>query len=440
MIRASGQVNWVAGAIDVLVIGAGHAGLAMSHVLAERGVDHAVLERGEIANSWRRERRDSLRLLTPNWQTRLPGRAYDGAEPDGFMTAPELVRFLEGYAADMYLPVVTGTTVKSVRRDGNGYRVDSSRGTWKAKAVVLATGACNLPWVPAIASDLPGNIRQLTPLDYRWPESVLAGGVLVVGASASGLQIADELLKTGVEVTLAVGEHVRMPRCYRGRDIFYWLERAGIHDQRYDEVEDLTRGRRLPSPQLVGSNEPPIFDLNHLTTQGARIAGRLVGVRDNELLFSGSLRNVCALADLKMQRLLKQIDETADAENAPEAEPFEPTFVADKPPLSLDLEQQNIRTAIWATGFRPDYRWLDVPVLDRKGRLRHDGGIVASPGLYVLGLPLMRRRKSSFIFGIEDDVRDIAVHLIDYLTSTSRRRNHGLHQNTASERSVRRSA
>ncbi len=440
MTRASEHVDWVAGTVDVLVIGAGHAGLAMSHVLDERGVDHVVLERGEIANSWRHERRESLRLLTPNWQTRLPGRAYDGAEPDGFMTVPELVRFLEDYAADTYLPVITRTTVKSVRRDGCGYRVDTNRGTWKAKAVVFATGACNLPWVPAIASDLPGNIRQLTPLDYRSPESVLAGGVLVVGASASGLQIADELLETGVEVTLAVGEHVRMPRTYRGRDIFYWLERAGIHDQHYDEVEDLARGRRLPSPQLIGSSEPPIFDLNHLAAQGARIAGRLVGVRGTELLFSGSLRNVCALADLKMRRLLKQIDETADAEHAPAAESFAPTLMTHEPPLNLDVEQQHIRTVIWATGFRPDYRWLDVPVLDRKGHLRHEGGVVASPGLYVLGLPLMRRRKSSFIFGIEDDVRDIAAHLDEYLVSTSRRGNDDVDQNPASKRGVRRSA
>ncbi len=408
-----------AGVFDVVVIGAGHAGLAISRILQARGVQHVVLERGEIANSWRKERWDSLKLLTPNWQTRLPGQAYEGDDPDGYMSVSELVRFLDHYARNTKAPIITGCEVTSVNRIGEHYRVTTTLGAWLARTVVLATGACNLPSIPKAASDLPAGTTQTSSFDYRSPDDVPEGATLIVGASATGLQIADELLDAGRDVTLAAGEHVRMPRRYRGKDIFYWMTRCGIHDERYDEVEDIARGRRLPSPQLVGSSDLPILDLNHLRDKGARIVGRFMRVWSGKAQFSGALGNVCALADLKMQRLLKLIDETADVEGAPPAEAFAPTRVDEDPVLSLELE--DVTSVIWATGFRPDYRWLDVDVLDRKGHLRHDGGIVDSEGLYVLGLPLMRRRKSSFIFGIEDDARDIADHLVGYLNSAIRR-------------------
>lgn len=408
-----------AGAIDVVVIGAGHAGLAISQLLSTRGVNHVVLERGEVANSWRNERWDSLKLLTPNWQTRLPGCSYDGDNPNGYMSVGELVEFLDDYASKTNAPIITGCAVTSVRRAGARYCVKTERGNWLARAVVLATGACNKPSIPKAASELPAGITQLTPFDYRTPENVPKGDTLIVGASATGLQLADELLKDGRNVTLAAGEHVRMPRRYRGKDIFHWMTHCGIHDQCYTEVEDIARGRSLPSPQLVGSSDLPILDLNHLQDQGARVAGRFMRVWNGEVQFSGSLGNVCALADLKMQRLLKLIDETADQDGAPPAEEFAATRVDDEPLLSLDLK--NVKSVIWATGFKPDYSWLDVDVLDRKGRLRHDGGVVDSEGLYVLGLPLMRRRKSSFIFGIEDDALDIAEHLLGYLNTPVRR-------------------
>ena len=415
-------------AIDVVVIGAGHAGLAISRILTTRGVEHVVLERGQVANSWRQERWDSLKLLTPNWQTRLPGFVYDGDDPDGFMSVAELIDVLDEYARATNAPIITGTEVTSVRRDGDGHLVLTNRGTWNARAVVLATGACNAPSVPKVADDVPADITQLTPFNYRSPEDVPAGSTLIVGASATGLQLADELLKAGRDVILAAGEHVRMPRRYRGKDIFYWMTQSGIHDERYEEVDDIARGRRLPSPQLVGSTNLPILDINHLQEQGAKIAGRLMRICDGEAQFSGSLRNICQLADLKMKRLLKLIDETADREGAPMGETIAPTRVDGEPLLSLDLNKSDVRSVIWATGFRPDYSWLDIDVLDHKGHLRHDGGVVDSEGLYVLGLPLMRRRKSSFIFGIEDDARDIADHLIDYMTNHTRRESDDFYQ------------
>jgi putative flavoprotein involved in K+ transport len=405
---------------SVVVIGAGHAGLAVSRLLSERGLDHVVIERGEVANTWRTERWDSLRLLTPNWQTRLPGLAYDGDDPDGFMAVPELIGFIDRYAAAVDAPVRTHTTVTSVTSapgGRGGYRVETSAGTWEAPAVVVASGAFNRAHVPAVAADLPAGIHQVTPLDYRRPDDLGPGRVLVVGASATGVQIADELLRSGREVTVAVGEHVRMPRTYRGRDIMWWLDRTGRLDERWDEIDDLVRARRVPSPQLVGTPERRDLDLNALTAGGAELVGRLSAARDGTALFSGSLRNVCNLADLKLVRLLDAVDEWAADGAGPRPTP---TRVDDDPRLAIDLVGEGYDTVLWATGFRPDHSWLHVPVLDRKGDLRHHGGVVTgAPGLYRMGLTYLRRRKSSFIHGAEDDAHDLVEHLAAHLTATA---------------------
>ena len=416
-----------AGAIDVVVVGAGHAGLAMSRSLSAVGVDHVVLERGEIANSWRHERWDSLRLLTPNWQSRLPGYRYSGSDPDGYMTMPEVVDFIDGYARTVGAPVRDFTTVTAVSAADDGdYLVVTDRGEWRCRAVVLASGAHGLPVVPAIGTALPPSIQTLTPKEYRNPEQLDARGVLVVGASATGVQLADEIQRSGRPVTLAVGEHIRMPRTYRGLDIQWWLDAVGILDERYDAVDDITRARRVPSPQLVGTPERSTLDLNALTERGVEIVGRLAGIAGGKAQFSGSLRNHCAMADLKLGRLLATIDAWVEQNGKSGAvaarEEFAPTRVGENPRLSLDLADGRIGTVIWATGFRPDYRWLHVPAFDRKGRLRHDGGIVAAPGLYALGLNFMRRRKSSFIHGTEDDVRDLSAHLIAYLRGSAGQR------------------
>ncbi len=405
------------GTTDVVVIGAGHAGLAASYALSQHGTDHVVLERGEIANSWRTERWDSLKLLTPNWQSRLPGFEYAGEDPDGFMDMPEVIEFIEEYAKFADAPVHKHTTVQSVQKNFFGYRVVTNRGTWNAKAVVIATGACSIANRPRVADDVPPGITSMTPHQYRNPQQLREGGVLVVGASATGLQLANEIRQAGFDVTLAAGEHVRMPRRYRGHDIQYWLDRSGILDQTAQDIDDLTRARHLPSPQLVGSHEMPILDLNRLTDNGVRLTGRLMGIRDGVAQFSGSLRNICSLADLKMNRLLDTIDEWIEQSATPcdAPERFDATRVPDDPSLLINLARGDIRTIIWATGFRPDFSWLEVPVFDERGNLKHDGGVVDAPGLYVLGLPMLRRRKSSYIHGVEDDVRDITDHLVRYL-------------------------
>ncbi|MCY3812902.1 MAG: NAD(P)-binding domain-containing protein [Gammaproteobacteria bacterium] len=401
-----------------MVIGGGHSGLAMSHELTRRDIDHVVLERGEVANSWRTERWDSLRLLTPNWQSRLPGYGYDGDDPDGFMTMPEVVSFISGYADTIRAPVETGVRVTSVKPGAAGYEVATTRGDWHARGVVLASGACNLPSFPGAARDLSGDIASVPALDYRNPRALPPGGVLVVGASATGLQVAEELARSGRSVTLAAGEHVRMPRTYRDRDIQWWMERTGLLDDRYDAVDDLVRARNLPSPQLVGTPERKTLDLNALTDLGVRLVGRLMGFRDGRAQFSGSLPNVCKLADLKLNRLLNGFDEWAVQHEATAevGERLPATAVPEQPSLGFDLAEEGIRSVLWATGYRPDYSWLDVPVLDRKGRLKHDGGVVTdSPGMVALGLTFLRRRKSSFIHGAEDDARDLAEHLAHHL-------------------------
>lgn len=418
----------IAGTTDVVVIGAGHSGLAMSRYLSAAAIDHVVLERGEIANAWRRERWDSLRLLTPNWQTRLPGHAYCGPEPDGFMTMSEVIGFIDDYAKKVSAPIRTFTNVTSVSpldnaNPDNGYQVVTDRRVWRARAVVMASGASSLPDVPAIGAGLPASIRSLTPREYRNPKQLDDRGVLVVGASATGLQLADEIQRSGRRVVLAVGEHIRMPRTYRGRDIQWWLDAVGVLDERYDAVDDIVRARRVPSPQLIGSPERATLDLNALTARGVEIVGRLVGVADGKAQFSGSLRNHCEMADLKLGRLLDRVD-TWIGSHGPDtavspAERFAPTQTPEHPRLVVDLEANRIGTVLWATGFRPDYRWLRAPVFDRKGRLKHAGGIVDAPGLYALGLNFMRRRKSSFMHGAEDDVRELGAHLVAYMRRTS---------------------
>jgi putative flavoprotein involved in K+ transport len=391
----------------------------MSRCLSDRSIDHVVLERGEVANAWRTERWDSLRLLTPNWQCRLPGSAYDGDDPDGFMTASEVVDVMAKYAKAVAAPVHTGTTVTSVRRTDDGYVVVTDQGEWRCEIVVLASGAFNVPRVPEFASALPPSIATRTTMTYRNPHELDDGGVLVVGASASGVQIAHEIHRSGRPVTLAVGEHVRGPRMYRGRDIHWWMHAAGVLDERYDEVDDIVRARRVPSMQIAGSPDRATFDLNALTGIGVQLVGKFAAVSGTQAQFSGSLRNKCALADLKLGRLLDTIDEWAITSGLDDSVPpphrFEPTRVPEPPRLGLDLAGGEIRTIIWATGYRPDYSWLDVDVLDAKSMVRHDGGVADSPGMYVIGMPFLRRRKSSFIDGACDDAQDLAVHLAAFL-------------------------
>jgi putative flavoprotein involved in K+ transport len=297
--------------------------------------------------------------------------------------------------------------------------VRTDQGDWRCSTLVIASGACNIASV-AFADRVPRSVTQLTAQQYRNPGQLADGGVMVVGASSSGTQIAHEIHRSGRPVVLSVGEHIRAPRLYRGKDLEWWMDAAGVLDERYDTVDDINRARRVPSLQLAGTPDRSTLDLNALTAIGVKLVGRLAGITENgKVQFAGSLRNMCALSDLKMGRLLDLIDEWARTNGLDEqTEPpqrLPPTRVEDAPPLGMDLASGEIKTIIWATGYRPDYSWLEVPVLDRKGMIHHDGGVIDAPGLYLMGAVFLRRRKSTLIDGAGDDARDLSAHLASYL-------------------------
>jgi putative flavoprotein involved in K+ transport len=400
---------------DTLIIGGGQAGLAMSRCLSDRTIDHVVVERGRVGERWRSERWDSLRLLTPNWQSRLPGHRYQGTDPDGYMTMPEVVDYLDSYARSFDAPVEDETNVLALERTNGTYRITTDRGTWQARNVVIATGYCDTPFVPEMSKNLPKDILQLVPSRYRNPDQLPKGGVLVVGASASGIQLADEIHQSGRPVTISVGRHTRLPRLYRGKDILWWLDTMGIFDETIDKVYDIKISRGQPSLQLVGRPDHRTLDLATLEAQGVRLVGRTVAANEDKVNFADDLIAYTAAADAKLAMLLARIDEfVARAGYAMEvgpAEPFVPFHWPVEAPTEASLRSTGITTVLWATGFRRSYPWLKVPVLDERGEIRHLGGITSVPGLYALGLQFLRRRKSAFIDGVGDDAADLAEHI-----------------------------
>jgi len=402
--------------VETLVVGAGQAGLAVSHCLAERGGDHVVVERGRVAERWRSARWDSLRLITPNWMSRLPGWSYPGPDPDGYMPASELVSYLQGYADSGAAPVREGTTVELIETCTTGLRVVTDQQTWLARNVIVATGTENRAFVPPVAGGLAPGVHQLTASCYRSPRQVPDGGVLVVGASASGVQIADELRRTGRTVVISVGRHSRLPRHYRGHDIQWWLHRTGVLDQRIDQMRDARSARRAPSLQLAGLCRHRV-DLEALAARGVVLAGRLAAADGWSVNFADDLPATTSAAQARMDRLLRSIDAfianalIANGGTATGSTDTLPAFTAPPGPARLDLRRAGITTVIWATGYRSAYPWLRVPVLDRHGEIDHRRGVTSVPGLYALGLRFLHRRNSSFVDGVGPDARFVAAHL-----------------------------
>lgn len=399
-----------------LIIGAGQCGLAMSHELTRRAIDHVVLDAGRAGESWRSRRWDGLRLLTPNWMNKLAGDTYKGPNAGGYMTARDFAESIDGWVSDHQPPLIEGAQVNELTRHEPGYRVATSQGTFIVRSAVIATGACARPRIPHFAANLPRQIAQLSPLNYRNPEALPSGRVLVVGASASGLQIARDLARSGRPVTLAVGNHLRLPRTYRGADIMTWMHHIRAFDEPYTQIEDLERARRLPSLPLSGEPDGAMLDLNALQRLGVEVVGRMADLRGGEALFSGGLANTVALADLKMIRLLNEIDgwiaERGIAGTVGPVTRPSPTVIPDAPRLSLGLT--GVQSVVWATGFDADHDFVKLPVFDRKNRMRHDGGVV-EPGLYVMGLPFLRSARSVHIDGATRDARALADHLSHHL-------------------------
>ncbi|MEO4042053.1 NAD(P)-binding domain-containing protein [Hoeflea sp. CAU 1731] len=396
---------------DVVIIGAGQAGLATSRCLTSLGIDHVLIERGRVGERWRSERWDSLRLLTPNWMTRLPGHLYSGDDPKGFMHCRDVVRLLEDYRQAFAAPVMSNTRVTRLCTSTGGYRIATDRGEWFARTVVIATGACDKPFIPAIANGLADRILHLAPSDYKNADNLPKGGVLVIGASASGIQIAEEIRRSGRNVAISTGRHVSVPRSYRGRDITEWLDLCGfLSDERRLDADPQQLARQ-PSLQLIGSDNRRSIGLAELSRQGIRILGRAVNAEDRHMQFAADLDTECKAARERRHRLLARIDAHID-DNAIEA-PEDPAarecgYVPDNPAGWLDLRAEGIETIIWATGFRRDYSWMQVPVLGRHGEIENASGATAAPGLFVLGLPFMRRRASTFIDGVGRDAEYLA--------------------------------
>ena len=415
-VSASHITDPVPAATTVVIVGAGQAGLAMSASLSARGIDHVVLERGRIAERWRSERWDSLRLLTPNWMTRLPGHTYAGPDPEGFMTMGEVTDLFVRYAQQIDAPVIDETSVFSAtpRADGeDGYTVVTSSGTIECRFLVAATGAMATPFIPTIAAGAPDHIHQTSPKYYKRPSDLPEAGVLVVGASASGIQLARELQMSGRQVTLAVGAHTRLPRRYRGLDIHAWLDMMGTLDRTIDTMADVEAARREPSLQLVGTEEGRDIDLAELQSIGVRVAGRIEGFGWGSAFFDGSATEAAAAADHRLSRMLDRIDAFA-AERRLDREidaVYRPAPVrVERETTEMLLDR--VGTVLWATGYRPDYSWMSGSCVEADGGIAHAGGVATkAPGLFLLGLPVMRTRKSTFIDGVGADAEHHAAHI-----------------------------
>jgi putative flavoprotein involved in K+ transport len=399
--------------VDTVVIGAGHAGLATSRLLTDAGREHVILDRGRLAESWRTARWDSLRLLTPNWMSRLPKWRYQGLDPEGFMTAPDLVHYLETYARSFDAPLQPWTSVRDLRAHDGCYRISTSDGVWSARNVVIASGP--RPRVPRLAARLHPGFCQVHTNRYRNPASLPDGGVLVVGASASGVQIAAELRNSGREVVLAVGAHTRLPRRYRGMDIMWWLEQIGALDRTIDDAGDPRTARRQPSAQLAGSHVAPDLNLQRLHDLGVVVTGRLAELNGHRARFDDDLPITTTAADARLRQTLQRIDAYVAASGlegevlpATDASPVQLSGAL----RSLDLRAAGISIVVWATGFDYSYPWLRVPVLDRHGEFEQYRGITPARGLYVIGLRFMHRRNSQFIDGARHDAQTIADHLV----------------------------
>jgi len=388
--------------IDVAVIGGGQAGLTMSHALSKRGIGHVVLERHRIAERWRSERWDSLRFQFPNWALRLPDFSYSGDKPDEYAHRDDVVRFIEAYAASIEAPVRTGVTVRRLGRTDEGFELACDDGVLTARNVVIATGPYQQTVVPDMADGL-GAVFQLTASDYRNPEQLPDGGVLVVGAGASGCQVAEELLDAGRQVYLSVGTHRRAPRRYRGRDFIWWINALGWDDRIADPG-----AARQPPLVISGAKGGRTVDLREYAAAGMVLAGRFSGARSGVASFAPDLAESLAAGDASYAAFIAAADAYLNVmagEGPPPTTYPEPTGVE-----SLDLNAANIRTVIWATGYRYDFGWVDLDVF-ASGELEHTRGVTAVPGAYFLGLPLLYKTKSSFLSGVGEDAAFLAEQI-----------------------------
>lgn len=406
---------------ETVIVGGGHAGLALSYHLGRRGCPHVILERGRVAERWRSERWDSLMFQFPNWSLRLPGQEYRGSEPDGFSTRDEVIAFIERYRALIDAPVRTGAGVTRVRPRDGGFQLETSEGPLEADNVVIATGPYQEPLLPAVRRAFPPGLVHVHSSGYRNPAQLPAGAVLVVGSGASGCQIVEDLRAAGRTVYLAVGRHRRYPRRYRGRDMFWWMERIGALDQTLAERPE---ARERPNPLVTGVGGGHDIDLRDYAAAGVTLLGHVLGVTGSRLVLADDVAALLAAGDESVGAFTRAVDGYVARSGlaAPAETIAAPRALAAAPIPALDLAAAGITSVVWATGFRRDFGWIDAPVLDDRGEPIHRRGVTECPGLYFLGLPWLHKLKSSVLCGVGDD----AAHLADQIASSAARRRPGL--------------
>ena len=390
--------------IHTVVIGGGQAGLAMSYYLSRHTIPHVVLERARVGERWRSERWDSLRFQFPNEFARLPGFPYDGTEPHAFMHRDEVVARLETYANRIAAPLRTGVDVLSLTPTADGaFELGTTMGRVQARHVVVATGPYQVPRIPDFARHLATDIRQLPASRYSSARDLPAGGVLVVGAGGSGCQIAEDLVTQGRDTYLAVSPHRRLPRRYAGRDITFWLEEMGLLDRTAAQLPSASN-----APLLTGVDGGYEVSLDALADKGAHLVGRVLHASGWTLEVSDSVRHDVTAGDQSLVYMQALIDAFREGRALPEPEPTEmPQF----PRYSIDLKRAGITSIVWATGYNVDFSWIKSDVFTASGRPRHERGISAVRGLMFLGLPLLHKVRSSFLWGVGEDAQHLAEHI-----------------------------
>jgi putative flavoprotein involved in K+ transport len=406
--------------VEVVIIGGGQAGLALSYYLTQQGRTHLVLEQGQVGETWRSQRWDSFTLNTPNWMTQLPGFPYRGDDPDGFLPREDIVAYLEQYAASFNSPLQCGVRVTAIQQQpgGDGYFVEAEEMTFAARNVVLATGAFPKPKLPTASTTLPVNICQLHTSEYRNPQLLPSGAVLVVGTGQSGCQIAEELHEGGRQVYLSTSSCGRIPRRYRGKDSTWWLTRMGFFDRTLDQLPSPT-AKFACNPHVSGNYGGHDINLRQFARQGMILLGHVQAVQGKQIILAPDLEENLARADAFAAQITQGIDEYITKTgmeveaNRTTAEAPSNGSTSTKAILTLDLQSAGINTIIWASGYKLDFGWVQPPVFDQAGSPIHQRGVTASRGLYFLGLHWLYKTKSALLYGIGEDAAFIASAIAD---------------------------